>query len=204
MIKTATETKARSATYAVLDATVLPSAADLQKSHYDKVFSNAALHWILRNPERRHDVLLGAYQALKKGGTFVFEMGGQGNVAEMKASLIMATARRIGIERAREVDPWFFPDEKWMQTELEGLGFKIEKSELAYRATRATEGANGGIEGWVKLMGKQFFDAVALEGSTEREECIKEVVDALETVCASPSGGNFIGYVRLRMVARKI
>lgn len=204
MIQTAKSTSPSNATFSVLDVTALTKSPDLQSGEYDKVFSNAALHWILRNADHRRDVLVGAYNALKPSGTFVFEMGGHGNVPEMHAALIMATARRIGITKAREVDPWFFPDEKWMKKELEGVGFKIEKSESQYRATPATTGENGGVAGWVRLMGKQFFDAVAEEGSKERVECVNEVIEALETVCDAEGGGTFIGYVRLRMVARKV
>ena len=51
--------------------------------------------------------------ALAPGGTFAFEMGGLGNVAEMRAALLSAVARRVGMERAVAADPWFFPDEGW-------------------------------------------------------------------------------------------
>ncbi len=119
----------------------------------------------------------------------------------MRASLLSVVGRRIGFEKAREVDPWFFPDEIWMKNMLEEKvgGFKVEKIEREYRPTKADE---GGIEGWVRLMGKQFFDAVEDKG--EREECVKEVCEVLKTVCKSPRGGNWIGYVRLRALARKI
>lgn len=50
-------------------------------------------------------------------------------------------------------------------------------------------------------MGKQFLDAVA-EG--EREEAVKEVGSILKSVCSSPGGGDWFGYVRLRVVARKL
>lgn len=110
-------------------------------------------------------------------------------------------SHRIGISAARAADPWFFPDEAWMTKMLEETvgGFKVERIEREYRPTAA--GA-GGIEGWVRLMGKQFFDAVSDEG--EREESLKEAVETLEMLCRSPGGGDWIGYVRLRAVARKL
>ena len=124
-----------------------------------------------------------------------------GNVGEMRAALLSVVGRKIGLEKAREADPWFFPDEIWMKNMLEERvgGFKVEKIEREYRPTKADE---GGIEGWVKFMGKQFFDAVADE--TERRACEKEVCDVLKTVCESPGGGEWIGYVRLRALVRKI
>lgn len=194
--------------FSVLDATQLVNTPSLQKSSYDKVFSNAAMHWILATSESQQRAFFqGVHAALKPHGKFCFEMGGFGNVAEMRAALLGAVGRRVGIERAREVDPWFFSDETWMRGMLEDKegggvgGFRVEKIELEYRPTKADA---GGIEGWVRLMGKQFFDAVAPEGNSKREECIKEVGDVLKSVVNSPGGGEWIGYVRLRVLASKI
>lgn len=50
-------------------------------------------------------------------------------------------------------------------------------------------------------MGRQFFDAV---NDTEREDCVREVCEVLESVCEAPGGGKWIEYVRLRVVARKV
>lgn len=86
---------------------------------------------------------------------------------------------------------------KRMLEEVVG-GWRVERIEREYRPTRADE---GGIVGWVRLMGKQFFDAVR-EG--ERAECEREVGEILKSVCESPGGGEWIGYVRLRAVVRKI
>ncbi|KAG4443612.1 hypothetical protein IFR05_000889 [Cadophora sp. M221] len=191
----------KTCTFEVIDATKILSNLSLQQESYDKVFSNAAMHWILRREETQKDFFAGVRGALKPGGVFVFEMGGMGNVAEMRTALLSVLGQKIGLPRAREVDPWFFPDEKWMTTMLEETvgGFKVEKIEREYRPTRADA---GGIEGWVRLMGKQFFDAV--EDGEEREECVRSVCEVLETVCGSPGGGEWIGYVRLRAVVRKV
>lgn len=131
----------------------------------------------------------------------MFEMGGMGNVAEMRTVLLSVVSQRVGLARAREADPWFFPDETWMRRMLEESvgGFVVERIETEYRPTRADE---GGIEGWVRLMGKQFFDAVG--DGVEREAAEREACEVLKTVCGSPGGGDWIGYVRLRAVVRKI
>ena len=47
--------------------------------HFDAVFSNAALHW-MKEPDV---VIENVYDALKNGGRFVAEMGGQGNIASI-------------------------------------------------------------------------------------------------------------------------
>ena len=184
----------------VLDATTLISTPSLQQQTFTKAFSNAALHWILRAPATREALFRGVRDALAPGGTFVFEMGGLGNVSEIRAALLSAVGRRVGLARAQEADPWFFPDEEWVRDVMENKvgGWKVEKAEREWRPTKADR---SGVEGWVRLMAKQFFEVVP-EG--EREECIREVVDVLEVVCRQPGGGHMYSYVRLRVVARKV
>ncbi|EHK98121.1 putative Uncharacterized methyltransferase C70.08c [Glarea lozoyensis 74030] len=69
-------------TFELLDATKIGTKSELANGTYDKVFSNAAMHWILRPVETRDEFFTGINSALKPGGIFCFEMGGQGNVAE--------------------------------------------------------------------------------------------------------------------------
>jgi len=169
---------------------------------FDKVFSNAALHWILRAPSTRKGVFENAYRMLKPGGTFVFEMGGAGNVAEVNAALIAAVRHQgLSIGEAREACPWFFPSEKYMKELLEGVGFKVERSEAEYRPTPCTKDEGGGIEGWVRLMGAQFFEKLMDE---QKEAAVKEVCEVLETIIThEEDGSKWLGYVRLRVLARK-
>ncbi|KAL2270971.1 hypothetical protein VTJ83DRAFT_342 [Remersonia thermophila] len=193
--------------FQVLDAARLPRASALQSGAFTKAFSNAALHWILRPPPDPAGswaaVFDGVRGALAPGGTFVFEMGGLGNIAEIRAALLAAVARRLpgGVAQAREADPWFFPDERWVRETMEERvgGWKVERVEREWRPTEAERA--GGVEGWVRLMGKKWFEALPEE---EQEACVKEVVEVLEEVCRQPGGGWMLGYVRLRAVARKI
>ncbi|KAF1989684.1 hypothetical protein K402DRAFT_261425 [Aulographum hederae CBS 113979] len=170
---------------------------------WDKVFSNAALHWIMRAPATRESVLAAAYAALKRGGTFVFEMGGAGNVAEVHTALIAAlVAQGVPVLEAREASPWFFPSEDWMRTELEKVGFTVEKCEVEYRPTRMTDEKGGGLAGWVRLMGAEFLEKVEEERS---EEAVGFVCELLESVVTREEDGSvWIGYVRLRAVAKKL
>lgn len=186
----------------VIDALEFVNTPSLQQSSYTKAFSNAAMHWILRcSTPKQESFFRGVRESLVTGGTFAFEMGGLGNVSEMRAGLLMGAARRIGLAKALEADPWFFPDEKWVIEMMENTvgGWKVDKIEREWRPTPADV---GGVEGWARLMGKQFFDAI--ENAGQREECIKEVVQVLEQVCGNPSGGFMFSYVRLRVLARKI
>lgn len=184
----------------VCDALDLINKPELQRQHFTKAFSNAAMHWILKPQDKHEAFFTGVREALVPGGVFAFEMGGLGNVAEMRTALLLSVGRRVGFEKAKTIDPWFFGDEVWAQRTMEEKvgGWKIEKIEREWRPTTADA---GGVDGWMRLMGKQFFDAVP---ESEREECIKEAVQALEFVCAKPDGGYMISYVRLRVQARKI
>lgn len=49
----------------------------------------------------------------------MFEMGGLGNVCEMTTALLLAVGRRIGLEKAVEINPWFFGDEEWARIMME-------------------------------------------------------------------------------------
>ena len=51
-------------------------------SEFDAVFSNAALHWMKRDPDV---VIQGVRRALKPDGRFAAEMGGHGCVAAVDA-----------------------------------------------------------------------------------------------------------------------
>ncbi len=157
------------------------------------------MHWILRPEVKREIFFRGVKNALSPRGVFVFEMGGLGNIADVRSAVLSAVGRRIGLSKAREAEPWFFPDEEWVRRMMQETvgGWKVERIEREWRPTTADE---GGIEGWVRLMVKTVFDALP-EG--DREACIREVVDVLEVVCAKPGGGYMISYVRLRVVAGK-
>jgi SAM-dependent methyltransferase len=70
---------------------------------FDAVFSNAALHWM----SDQDAVLRGVYRALKPGGRFVAECGGQGNIAAIRVALL-AVLTAHGIPPARIENNRFF------------------------------------------------------------------------------------------------
>ncbi len=183
---------------AVCDANEL---AHLAGGVFTKAFSNAAMHWILRPSATREQFFRGVREAVAPGGVFVFEMGGLGNVSEVVAAVAGPMARRVGLARARELSPWFFPDEAWVRRTMEEAvgGWAVERAEREWRPTDADA---GGVDGWVRLMAARFFDDIA--DAAEREACIREVVELLEFVCAKPGGGHVFNYVRLRVVARRL
>ncbi|KAF3342522.1 hypothetical protein VD0001_g1790 [Verticillium dahliae] len=169
-------------TFEVVDANEM----DLDRSRfpfrYTKAFSNAAMHWILK-PDTASTFFARVREVLPSGATFAFEMGGLGNVSEMRTALVLAAGRVIGLDKAKAADPWFFPDEKWLARtmEEEAGGWKIDKVEREWRPTAAGE---GGVEGWVRLMGKAFLDAVEKEKGADAVEGVPTVAG-----CSDPTGG---------------
>lgn len=189
--------------FKVVDCRVLEEHTDIVDGSWDKVISNAAFHWILRDPDTRLSTLKACYTALKPGGAFVFEMGGAGNVAEIHSALISAIVHQgVPIAKAREASPWFFPSEAWMRKALEDIGFEIEKLELRHRPTKTTTGEKGGLEGWIWFMCAQFLEV--LDSDEKRKEVVREVCESLQSVVTrSEDGSQWIGYMRLRCLARK-
>ena len=179
----------------------------LRDAAYDKVFSNAAMHWILRDESTRVAFFEDVHRVLKPGGSFVFEQGGSGNVAEVHAALrsVLHHAYGISYDHIGRADPWFFPSDKWMRQTLQNVGFLAEVVELEYRPTEltpATLDGSGGLEGWLKLMGASFLNL--LPDQRSREGAVRKVCDVLEDVIRRADDGRmYIGYVRLRAIARK-
>ena len=190
-------------TWHLEDCRYLEDSANLEAGAYTKVFSNAALHWILRDSTTRLSVLRGALKALKPGGKFVFEMGGAGNVAEVHAALLAALIHRgVSVEAARDASPWFFPSEELMRSLLTQAGFEIEKSELEYRPTLLPSGIDGGLDGWIRLLGAPFLDALPTD--EERDSAVQETRDVLHSVVSHEEDDSvWLGYNRLRVLAVK-
>ncbi|KAI2637676.1 S-adenosyl-L-methionine-dependent methyltransferase [Hypomontagnella submonticulosa] len=186
----------------VVDCRHLDQDTDLCKASFDKVFSNAALHWILRDGKTRAYTIKGCYDALKPGGLLVSESGALGNVAEVHAAIIAALVHQgIPVEVARDASPWWFPSIEAMRNLVEAQGFRWIKGEVELRQTELTKGEGGGIEGWVRLFGAEFL---RLLSDDQREAAVKEVVQVLEGVGRRQHDGAFtVNYVRLRFVAQK-
>ncbi|KAJ5970029.1 methyltransferase [Penicillium viridicatum] len=100
----------------VVDCRLLDQETDLTTGNFDKVFSNAALHWILRDPETRPNTIKGCFEALKPDGLLFNESGALGNVAEVHSAIISGLVTQgIPVERAREASPWWFPSQQAMK-----------------------------------------------------------------------------------------
>ena len=133
----------------VVDCRHLAQHISLVEGRFSKVFSNAALHWILRDESTRLGVLKACFAALRPGGTLVAELGAHGNVAEVHAMLIGELMHRgVSPGRAIAASPWWFPSLAAMRALAEQAGFKWIRAETELRQTVLTDGEGGGVAGW--------------------------------------------------------
>ncbi|KAL2073979.1 hypothetical protein VTL71DRAFT_7757 [Oculimacula yallundae] len=192
----------RNAKFKVLDCCYLDTDPEIVNGTWDKVISNSALHWILRDEDTRISTLQAIHRALKPGGIFVFEFGGHGHVSEVFTALLyMLVQHGIPIEKAKELNRWFFPSQIWFEDALKQVGFTVEEIEVEYRPTKLTSVDGGGLAGWVNLLGAPMVNALPVE---KRQSAVEQVCKVLEPVVTrGEDGSQWLGYVRLRGIARK-
>jgi trans-aconitate methyltransferase len=166
----------------VMDGQALPFGAE-----FDAVFSNAALHWMLR-PD---DVIAGVRRALRPGGRFAAEMGGHGNTATIRAAVDAAFR-----ERGQSTPSfWYFPRPEEYRARLERRGFVVESAALFPRPTPLP----GDIGAWIETFGKGWLAAVP---EADRTAFLAGIVDRLRPVLCDAEGHWTADYVRLRFLAR--
>ena len=173
-----------------LDARVMDAAELEFESEFDAVFSNAALHW-MRRPRA---VVANVWRALKGGGRFVGEMGGEGNVEAIRSALAEALARR-GID-GDALFPWYFPAPAEYRHSLEEAGFAVHSMRLVPRPTALPTG----IDGWLETFAGSFLSALPEAG---RPAFLDEVRARLEPRLKDADGRWVADYVRLRFAASK-
>ena len=157
---------------------------------FDAVFSNAALHW-MRDQDA---VFQGVHRALKPGGRFVAECGGQGNIAAIRVALLaVLTPRGISPERI-ESNRFFSPAE--YRARLQSHGFLVDEISLTPRPTPLPSGMAGWLETFRSSM-------LALLPAAERPDAIEQIVALLKPVLCDQEGNWVADYVRLRFLARR-
>lgn len=173
-----------------LDARVMDGEQLTFDGEFDAVFSNAALHWM----KRADDVIDGVWRALKAGGRFVAELGGDGCVAKIVAALSTALACR-GIA-ADSVNPWYFPTVEDYRRRLAARGFDVTWIALIPRPTPLP----GDVTSWLETFAQSFSGALP---ETDRPSFIAEVREALRPQLCDADRNWTADYVRLRFAATK-
>jgi SAM-dependent methyltransferase len=159
---------------------------------FDAVFSNAALHWML-DPDA---VATGIFAALKPGGRFVGEMGGEGNVAALRGAL-RAELRERGYP-VPDDDPQWYPGVETFVRLYACAGFVEINAQLIPRPTPLP----AGVAGWVKTFRSGWLD-VAEVPESERDAVAAAVEARLRPALQQPDGSWHADYVRLRFTMRK-
>ena len=167
-----------------LDARLMDVADMKFGESFDAAFSNATLHWVL-DKERAARAI---WFALKAGGRFAGEMGGEGNLEELREALDEELVLR-GYVPPLEASNWYAsPDE--FAAVYETAGFREIDARLIERPTPIDHG----VAAWVTTFRKGWLDRAGVpEG--ERAEIGAAVADRV--------GSNIADYVRLRFIMRK-
>ena len=157
------------------------------ESEFDAVFSNAVLHWILNHKR----LVTNVWRALRSGGRFVGEFGGEGNTAAIKAAL-EAGLRKRGVESKPH---WIYPSAAQWQSLLEQAGFDVESCFCVPRPTPLINGMSAWLETFAEAFAQQLPTA-------QRSEYLAEVEQELRSSLLV-DGKWTADYVRLRFIAHK-
>jgi SAM-dependent methyltransferase len=167
-----------------VDALLLP-AEDMQFfAEFDAAFSNATLHWVLQKEQAARAI----FRALKPGGRFVGEMGGEGNIEKLREALDEELIIR-GYAPPLESSNWYASPEEFAAA-YEAAGFREIDARLIERPTPIEHG----IAAWVTTFRKGWLDRAGVP-EQERIEIGAAVADRV--------GSNIADYVRLRFIMRK-
>ena len=156
---------------------------------FDAVFSNAALHWVKQAEEAAESIA----RALKPGGRFVAEFGGQGN----NRSVLKALRAALGAESDARC-PWYYPSIGEYASLLERHGLQVRHAELFDRST-PLEGENG-MEDWLRMFCGSFFKGMSADDVVAK---MGEVVGLLRPE-RYRDGVWTVDYRRLRVLALKV
>jgi trans-aconitate methyltransferase len=169
-----------------LDARLMDAEKLSFRHEFDAAFSNAALHWV-----RDHDAMLaGVHRALKRGGRFVAEFGGHGNIAAIQVAVRSVLARRgwdTNIHR-------YYATPAEYTARLEGHGFTVSQIDLIPRPTPLPTG----MRGWLETFERATLDRIP---PNDREPFLGEVEELLRPEVCDSHGNWTAHYVRLRFLA---
>jgi SAM-dependent methyltransferase len=159
---------------------------------FDAVFSNAALHWMVDADA----VATGVFKALRPGGRFVGEMGGEGNLAILRRALRDELTGR-GYHMPEQDPAWYAGAEEFSRLYCVA-GFSAVRAELIARPTPLP----GGIADWVKTFRAGVMD-VAMVPEWERDDVAAAIEARVAPMLRQADGTFCADYVRLRFSMTK-
>ena len=167
-----------------LDARLMDAAELKFTEAFDAVFSNATLHWILAKNRAARAI----WFALKPGGRFAGEMGGEGNLALLREALDDVLVLR-GFGPPSFASNWYPSVEDFVAL-YEQAGFKDVDARLIERPTALDHG----VAAWVTTFRAGWLDRAGVP-LDQRQSIADQVADRVGTTT--------LDYVRLRFWMRK-
>ena len=167
-----------------LDARLMDAAELKFAEAFDAAFSNATLHWVL-DKERAARAI---WFALKNGGRFAGEMGGDRNLARLREALDDELVAR-GFGPPTYAANWY-PSVEDFTAVYEQAGFKDIEARLIERPTQLDHG----VAAWVTTFRAGWLDRAGVPH--DQRQTIAEAV-------ANRVGSDVADYVRLRFIMRK-
>jgi len=163
---------------------------------FDKVFSNAALHWI----PNQSSTLFGIEKCLKPGGSLLFQMAGKGNAEQILLIL----------DEMLSLEPWkrffegfkfpygFFSQEEYIQSlvkaDLKPLRVELFPKDMKFKDIK-------GLAGWVRTTWLPYTEKLPEELKTK---FIEELVSRYVKInSVNVDGTVHLGMMRLEVEARK-
>src|SRR5947208_4383114 len=154
------------------------AAEDMQFfAEFDAAFSNATLHWVLHKEQAARAI----FRALKAGGRFAGEMGGEGNLRMLREAIDEELLIR-GYGPPVEASNWYASPEEFAAV-YEAAGFREIDARLIERPTAIEHG----VAAWVTTFRKGWLER-ARDPEGERAEIGAAVADRV--------GSNVADYVR--------
>ncbi len=182
--------------YSNLFFQVMDSRKLIFQNEFDRIFSNAALHWIVDQKA----VLKGVQRSLKTGGRLLFQMAGKGN-----AQAVLGILDDLLVE-----EPWkeffecfefpygFFSAEEYI-TFLVEAGLKPLRVELFSRDMKHT--GEEEFAGWIRTTWLPYTERLPIE---TRDKFVKKIVEHyIKNHPKDADGVVHLGMIRLEVEAYK-
>ena len=138
-------------------------------NRFDRVFSNAVLHWIKDHPP----VLVRVAKALKSGGRLLFQMGGRGNAAQVLETLEALIKHKWAGYFAGFTFPYGFYGPQTYSQWLAEAGLKAVRVELIAKDMRHK--GKEGFAGWIRSTWLPYLERVP---PRDKESFIADIVES--------------------------
>ena len=161
-------------------------------NEFDAVFSNAMLHWI-KLPKQALNCI---YHSLKRGGRFVAEFGGKGNVQTI-TNAIIHELRESGFEYETEQFPWYYPSIGEYTTLMEEAGFRVVFAQHFDRPTQLD--GEYGLRNWIEMFASTLFENISIK---QKDSIIAKVENRLKPILYKDDHW-IADYKRIRVIGIK-